>query len=54
MIKDFEVLNELKSIRQKTGYLKNIIKDRYSYFWSDIDSRLKQIEKDIETKFKNI
>jgi len=54
MIKDIEVLNEIKGIRKKTELLANPIYNDFqsSHFWGDIDKRLKQIEKDIEKDLK--
>lgn len=50
MIKDIEILNEIKKIRKKTELLANPLYNDFSnsHFWSDIDERLKQIEVDIE------
>jgi hypothetical protein len=54
MIRDIEVLDEIKEIRKKTEFLKNPLVNDFcgSYFWGDIDERLEQIEKDIETNLK--
>ena len=54
MIKDIEVLNEIKTIRKKTELLANPLYNdfRGSHFWGDIDERLKQIEEDIEKDLK--
>lgn len=54
MIRDIEVLDEIKEIRKKTEFLKNPLVNDFcgSHFWGDIDERLKQIEKDIETNLK--
>ena len=54
MIKDVEVLNEIKTIRKKTELLANPLYNDFcgSHFWGDIDERLKQIEEDIEKDLK--
>jgi hypothetical protein len=54
MIKDIEVLNEIKGIRKKTELLANPLYNDAggSTFWNDIDKRLEQIEKDIENDLK--
>ena len=54
MIKDLEVLNEIKEIRKKTELLANPFYNDFcgSHFWGDIDKRLEQIEKDIEKDLK--
>jgi len=54
MIRDIEVLDEIKEIRKKTEFLKNPLVNDFcgSHFWGDIDERLEQIEKDIETNLK--
>ena len=54
MIKDIEILNEIKNVRKKTELLANpLYNDFYgSHFWGDIDERLKQIEEDIEKDLK--
>ena len=54
MIKDIEILNEIKTIRKKTELLANPLYNDFcgSHFWVDIDERLKQIEKDIEKNLK--
>ena len=54
MIKDLEVLNELKKLRKKTELLANPLYNDFcgSHFWGDIDKRLEQIEKDIENDLK--
>lgn len=54
MIKDIEVLNEIKRIRKKTELLANPLYNDFcgSHFWGDIDERLKQIEEDIEKDLK--
>ena len=54
MIRDIEVLNEIKEIRKKTEFLKLPLINDFcgSHFWGDIDERLEQIEKDIETNLK--
>ena len=54
MIKDIEVLNEIKTIRKKTELLANPLYNDFcgSHFWGDIDERLKQIEEDIEKDLK--
>lgn len=54
MIKDIEVLNEIKTIRKKTELLANPLYNDFcgSHFWEDIDERLKQIEEDIEKDLK--
>ena len=54
MIRDIEVLNEIKEIRKKTEFLKHPLINDFcgSHFWEDIDERLEQIEKDIETNLK--
>ena len=50
MIKDIEVLNEIKVIRKKTELLANPLYNDFcgSHLWGDIDRRLQQIEQDIE------
>jgi hypothetical protein len=50
MIKDIEVLNEIKIIRKKTELLANPLYNDFcgSHLWGDIDRRLQQIEQDIE------
>lgn len=50
MIKDIEILNDIKEIRKKTELLANPLYNDFcgSHFWGDIDERLKQIENDIE------
>lgn len=55
MIKDVEVLNELKDLRKKTELLANPMYNDFtgSYFWGDIDKRLKSIQEDIENDLKN-
>lgn len=54
MIKDIEVLNEIKAIRKKTELLSNPLYNDFcgSHFWGDIDKRLEQIEIDIEKDLK--
>ena len=54
MIRDIEVLNEIKEIRKKTEFLKHPLINDFcgSHFWGDIDERLEQIENDIETNLK--
>ena len=54
MIKDIEILNEIKTIRKKTELLANPLYNDFcgSHFWEDIDERLKQIEEDIEKDLK--
>lgn len=54
MIRDIEVLNEIKEIRKKTEFLKHPLINDFcgSRFWGDIDERLKQIEEDIEKNLK--
>ena len=54
MIKDIEILNEIKIIRKKTELLANPLYNDFcgSHFWGDIDERLEQIEKDIESNLK--
>lgn len=54
MIKDIEILNEIKTIRKKTELLANPLYNDFccSHFWGDIDERLKQIEEDIEKDLK--
>jgi len=54
MIRDIEVLNEIKEIRKKTEFLKYPLINDFcgSHFWGDIDERLKQIEEDIEKNLK--
>ena len=54
MIKDLEVLNEIKEIRKKTELLANPFYNDFcgSNFWIDIDKRLEKIEKDIENDLK--
>lgn len=54
MIRDIEVLNEIKEIRKKTEFLKHPLINDFcgSHFWGDIDERLEQIEKDIESNLK--
>ena len=54
MIKDIEILNEIKEIRKKTELLANPLYNDFcgSHFWGDIDKRLEQIEKDIENDLK--
>ena len=54
MIKDVEILNEIKNIRKKTELLANPLYNDFcgSHFWGDIDERLKQIEEDIEKDLK--
>ena len=54
MIRDIEVLNEIKEIRNKTELLANPLYNDFcgSHFWIDIDDRLEQIEKDIKTNLK--
>jgi len=54
MIKDIEVLNEIKAIRKKTELLANPLYNDFcgSHFWGDIDKRLEQIENDIEKDLK--
>jgi len=53
-ITDVKVLNDIKRIRKKTDFLRNPLYNDFcgSHFWMDIDDRLKQIEKDIETNLK--
>jgi len=50
MIRDIEVLNEIKIIRKKTELLANPLYNDFcgSHLWGDIDRRLQQIEQDIE------
>jgi hypothetical protein len=54
MIKDIEILNEIKEIRKKTELLANPLYNDFcgSHFWGDIDDHLKKIEKDIEINLK--
>ena len=54
MIRDIEILNEIKEIRKKTELLKNPLYNDFcgSHFWIDIDDRLEQIEKDIKTNLE--
>lgn len=54
MIKDIEVLNELKELRKKTELLANPLYNDFcgSHFWGDIDERLQKIEEDIEKDLK--
>jgi len=54
MIRDIEILNEIKEIRKKTEILANPLYNDSggSHLWGDIDKRLEQIEKDIETNLK--
>lgn len=54
MIKDIEILNDIKEIRKKTELLANPLYNDFcgSHFWGDIDKRLEQIEKDIENDLK--
>lgn len=54
MIKDIEILNEIKETRKKTELLANPLYNDFcgSHFWGDIDKRLEQIEKDIENDLK--
>ena len=54
MIKDIEILNEIKEIRDKTELLSNPLYNDAggSVFWSDIDNKLKKIEEDIEKNLK--
>ena len=54
MITDIEILNDIKSIRKKTELIKNSLYNDFcgSHLWGDIDKRLEQIEKDIETNLK--
>ena len=54
MIKDIEVLNEIKTIRKKTELLANPLYNDFcgSFFWGYIDKRLKNIENEIEHNLK--
>jgi len=54
MITDIEILNDIKLIRKKTELIKNPLYNDFcgSHFWGDIDERLEQIEKDIESNLK--
>jgi len=54
MIRDIEILNEIKAIRKKTELLANPLYNDFcgSHFWEDIDERLEQIENGIETNLK--
>lgn len=54
MIKDIEVLDEIKAIRKKTELLANPLYNDFcgSHFWGDIDKRLEQIEINIEKDLK--
>ena len=54
MIKDIEILNDIKEIRKKTELLANPLYNDFcgSHFWEDINERLKQIETDIENDLK--
>ena len=54
MIKDIEILNEIKETRKKTELLANPLYNDFcgSHFWGDIDKKLEQIEKDIENDLK--
>ena len=54
MIRDIEILNEIKEIRKKTEILANPLYNDFcgSHLWGDIDKRLEQIEKDIEANLK--
>ena len=50
MIKDIEILSDIKEIRKKTELLANPLYNDFcgSYFWMDINDKLERIEKDIE------
>ena len=54
MIRDIEILNEINEIRKKTEILSNPLYNDSggSHLWRDIDKRLEQIKKDIETNLK--
>lgn len=54
MIKDIEILNDIKSILKKTDLLANPLYNDFggSHFWGDINERLKKIEEDIEKDLK--
>ncbi len=54
MIKDIEVLNEIKAIRKKTELLANPLYNDFSgsHLWEDIDKRLESIENDLEKNFE--
>jgi len=54
MIRDIEVLNEIKELRKKTELLANPLYNDFcgSHLWGDIDRRLQQIENDIEDNLK--
>jgi len=54
MVKDLEVLNEIKEIREKTGLLADPLYNdgAGSDFWSGVDKQLEKIEKDIEENLK--
>ena len=54
MIGDIEILNEIQAIRKKTELLANPLYNDFcgSHLWGDIDKRLEQIEKDIESNLK--
>ena len=49
MIKDIEILNEIKNVRKKTELLANHLYNDASgsFFWGYIDKRLKTIENEI-------
>ena len=54
MIRDIEILKDIKKIRKKTELLANPLYNDFcgSHFWIDIDDKLAQIENDIETNLK--
>lgn len=54
MIKDIEILEDLKKIHLKTELLANPLYNDFcgSHLWGDVDKRLKQIEDDIENNLK--
>ena len=55
MVKDLEVLNEIKGIRKKTGLLADpwYNDGAGSDFWGDVDKQLGKIENDIEENLKS-
>ena len=54
MIQEREILEEIQKLRLKTELLANPLYNDFvgSHLWGDIDKRLEQIEKDIETNLK--
>jgi len=54
MVKDLEVLNELKDLRKKTESLADPLKNDFagSHFWGDIHEQLGKIEEEIEKDLK--